>query len=620
MTDDRVEPRHGSWPPPPVPLDRFDVATINGAADRDFTMEMWRVQAILEPLFGAASRNGSPFADGFWIIAGAAMMVMSPSDPGRIWGPRQANGETRSPSPEDFKGEQNATLSELAPALRHPALRAHIADIAWTNDRTLRACAELAVNAYTESAERILRTTPGHPDPSSIYRVPHALSRALQIDNQTRRRGNRLERLSSTFAKAYAAARERGEPGLFTRLADLALYYKLAEPGTVAADAESAAVLAATSAYPLAAAEAFDLAADLFERIGDQPAKLRCQLASADRRLDMRSHVSSPGAEAHWVQEALRSLRGVRGADEQRRLLRRELRELQEDALCEMASFVYPLELDDQVARTEREFEGLDLADGLHRMLSFAPLPSYAGLRRKALDRFENGDFSTMVGIGHIDDLGRTAAITDAPGPGGPDENWIKTAIDRDESIGRQIFVQSSFEPGRLVLCACCDIQETHLRALVSQSLFVPGTQSGLVSLGLLRTLQGDFRSAIHLLVPQLEPCLRHLLRTAGHDPGTEFDDLTEEDIGLPAILTRFRDKLEMILPRGLVLELELLFHHRGGSALRHGVAHGRVSDGGCFSSDAIYACWFFFRLVGLPLLGVWHHSVAPAIRAVDGR
>ena len=200
---DVVTDRPGNgWPPPPVPLDLFDIAAINAAADQDATMETWRVQAILEPLFSAARRDCSPYADGFQVIAGAAMMVMSPDDPGRIWGPRQANLESRSPSPEDFRGEQNASLAELAPVLRHPALRAHVADMAWTNNRKLRACAELAVDAYTESAERLLRATPGQLDPSSIYRVPHALARALQIDNQTRKRGQRLGRLSDTFAAA----------------------------------------------------------------------------------------------------------------------------------------------------------------------------------------------------------------------------------------------------------------------------------------------------------------------------------------------------------------------------------------------------------------------------------
>ena len=399
----------------------------------------------------------------------------------------------------------------------------------------------------------------------------------------------------------------------------MALHYRLVGPREIAADAETAATGSAAGIHPLAATAALDLAAELHERVGDQVAKLRCRFAAADRRLAMRSHVSGLGAAAHWVQEALRSLQGVKEADERRRLLRRELRDLQEDALCEMASFGYPLELDEPIARAAREFESLDIADGLRRMLTLAPLPSYDGLRRKALDRFAAGGFAATIGIGHIDERGRTAAFTEAPGSGGPDEDWIKTAIDRDEAIGRQFFVQGSFEPGRSVFCAACDIREAHLRALVSLSPIVPGTQAGIVSLGLLRMLQGDFRSAIHLLVPQLEPCLRHLLRTSGHDPGIEFDDLTEEDVGLPAILTRFRARLEAVVPQGLVLELELLFHHRGGSALRHGVAHGRVSDGGCFSFEAVYACWFILRLVSLPLLQTWETSAAPAIRAVDG-
>jgi hypothetical protein len=41
------------------------------------------------------------------------------------------------------------------------------------------------------------------------------------------------------------------------------------------------------------------------------------------------------------------------------------------------------------------------------------------------------------------------------------------------------------------------------------------------------------------------------------------------------------------------------------GPRLRHGVAHGLLSDGDPYGPDAIYACWLIFRLCCLPLLGI---------------
>lgn len=93
-----------------------------------------------------------------------------------------------------------------------------------------------------------------------------------------------------------------------------------------------------------------------------------------------------------------------------------------------------------------------------------------------------------------------------------------------------------------------------------------------------------------------------------------DFDDMTEENVSLTAILGRLRPQLEAILPPATVLELELLFDFRAGSALRHSVAHGRIGTGGCHHTDAVYACWLMFQLTCWPLLRAWESVITPAI------
>lgn len=619
LSTDHVQPPQRTWPPPVVPLGSFDIETLNRIAGQDTSMEVWKVHSLLNAVVEPAFQAGLPSAPGFWVIAGAAMMVMSPADPGRIWGPRVTTETVRFPSPVDFKGAQNEVLAKIVPLLTHFALKAHLADIVWTNERRLRTIADLAVNAYTDTALCLLQGQSGHAEPSSIYRVPAVLDRALQIDNQTRKRGERCDRLTTTFEMAYAEAVNRGEPGLFKKLSELALHYKLINICALAIGAEATANNAADDVYPVVKAEALGLASAMYERLGDRTGKVRCLLASAECQLAMRGRVSGPAAEAHWVQQALYTIRGLKEAEQRRRVLRHELRDLQEDSLDHMMSFDFPIDLDMLAAEVEDETNKLDLAGALREFLIAVPIPEYQKLHAEALRQAEAGVIGTIIAIGHIDELGRIAANTGPLGPDGPNDEWLKTTMSRQASIQRQIFVQSFFEPARLKTSAICDMQEEHFRTLVASSPFVPITHWGLVALGLLRMFQGDYRSAAHLLIPQLEPCLRHVLRMLGHDPSTEYDNLTEQDLSLSNILSRFKTQLTSILSEGLVLEIELLFDHRSGPALRHGFAHGRISDSGCFSSDAIYACWFIYRLVALPLLPSWN-AVAAAIRAVDGR
>ena len=81
---------------------------------------------------------------------------------------------------------------------------------------------------------------------------------------------------------------------------------------------------------------------------------------------------------------------------------------------------------------------------------------------------------------------------------------------------------------------------------------------------------------------------------------------MTQENRTLSVLLDKDRAALEKIFGPAIILEIENLFLFDGGPALRHQVAHGLLSAGACYDADAIYACWFIFRLCCLPLFEHW--------------
>ena len=137
-------------------------------------------------------------------------------------------------------------------------------------------------------------------------------------------------------------------------------------------------------------------------------------------------------------------------------------------------------------------------------------------------------------------------------------------------------------------------------------SPFVPGDRAAIFALGFTRFFGGDFVSALHILVPQLENSLRYFLKQAGVEPSTIHSDMTQENRTLSAILTRDRDALEKIIEPAIVFEIENLFDFRGGPGIRHQLAHGLMSARDCYGTDAVHACWFMFRLCCLPLFPRW--------------
>lgn len=618
--DDTLPTRR--WPPAFVPLHDFEVAAIDAITAEVSTVDVWDLERAFSRASEAAEGEGRrPAAAAFHLLSGAMSIVLRPADKGAAWGPRQTNGAYRSPAPEDLRGDQTPVLADLASLVAHPGLKARLADLAWTNDRKLGRAAATAIEGYCEAAERLLSgaASPrfGKPERSS-FEALHLVERALYLARRTRKRGEQPTRVVQALEDLYRAGLEDHGFVVARRAADLGLYYELFDGPTVAADLEALAKAPRGGASSMVIKDLLDLAAHLYGEAGDAAAERRCQLAAVEQILEMRQEVSGAGAEAHWVQTALFALRHIPDTDAWRRSLRQELRDLQEDSLGEFGRFSVPLDLGDERDAELRAFGGLSLSQALKELACISRSRPIAELRDQALKNLEHAPLSGMMPIKYSDQDGRTAANSPgAPVDGEPDEEWFKATINSNEAIRRQIVLAGRFEPARHSIVSRFDIDERHLMPIVRRSPFVRQEQKPLMALGLARLLQGDDRSAVHLLTPQLEPGLRYLLRLAGHDPTVEFDDMTEEDVGLPALLGRFRPALERILPPEVVLEIELLFHHRPGSALRHSVAHGTVGAGGCFTVDAIYGCWLIYQLTCWPLLAKWDADVGPDIEAV---
>jgi hypothetical protein len=257
--DESTETVGWIWPPALVPLDRFDVTSIDTYTAELTTVDIAEVNSVLQKRFARAQVYDPTEAKALQILAGVTSIILNPADKGAVWGARWRDLTGRSPLPEDIQGEQSAVLGQLAGLLAHRGLRAHLADIAWTNDRKLVQAANLAIEAYCECAERLLE---GHSNPrfhAKKQLTPEVLryvERALQLANQTRKKGAQPDRVVAALRAVYAAALHEGEPIVFVNAANLGFYYRLFDASVVAADAESVVMKARAISYPMAAAEA----------------------------------------------------------------------------------------------------------------------------------------------------------------------------------------------------------------------------------------------------------------------------------------------------------------------------------------------------------------------------
>lgn len=601
---------------PVVGLANFEACAFN---EPIATLDQVSNSAISVAYHHASVVARSPCDEVFRLLSAIAGIHLVPADRGKMWVPGVQMSGRRSMLPSDIRGRQSEVLETILPRIEHPALRARVADVVWTNDLRRGGAAKIAVDAYCECVEGLVTGSfkAVHPiDGRSLVDAQTPAHRMLQIASATKKKKNPLpDRVASNLTALYRQALEEGQPVIFSRFAQLCVDYKLVEPRQAAIDLEALAA-AHPDIYPEAIRMALDYAGVLYGHNVDLEAEQRCQLGAVRQMLRMRDECSQAGAKASWVMDALMRLRHIK-CDEAVALeneLETELRRLQRSSLREMGTFSVDIRAPAERERILGLFAPMDFSTALKSFALLASSPRMEDLKAEALKRAEQNPLSSMMGAKHVDDEGRTVINTGDAGSGEPPEDWYVHMIGQAESFRRATIVANSIDPVRLLIAQSVAMEERHFGSIVWQSPFVPRLQAPLYALGFARFFQGDFASAAYLLVPQLEASLRHVLKAHGADPTKRRDDATEEDRSLDAIIKNHRPELVEILGEPLLEELNRVFNVHPGPTLRHDVAHGQLSAGQCYSADVIYACWLLFRVCCLFLLPKWDEWVSPSL------
>lgn len=385
--------------------------------------------------------------------------------------------------------------------------------------------------------------------------------------------------------------------------------------------AETAAELARTAVpgdYKLAVKECWNLAASAYKQAGDEEASREAALNAIGLTLAMADTVTQSSGKAHWVKQALREYRARGDAREKVDELRQYLRTLQDISLDEFTSIPVELEGIEEVRnRTYEEFRSLDLTDSLRAIVGFSKPDDVEQLKAAVLQQARNFPLSNMFATSYADHEGREIARGPSIGFNEhPTEAWYKEHGIQYMRVVRRFRVHGNIEPARQAIFEQFSISQHHLLPIVQMSSFIPPGHHQIFLLGFARLWQGDYVTACHLLIPQVENSLRHVLQMSGSDVSKIEEDGIEGDRPLNILLSSFRTELERILGVDMVWEIDSLLNTRPGPALRHELAHGKLPWGGFFADEAISACWMVYLLTVVPLLRYWDSHVGPAIKS----
>lgn len=614
------QPEEASAPPPPLVTARM-IESVNLAAvlaavadDDDYAVER-ELNTAAKP-----ARETSDVERALVLELFAAIMFIAvrPDDEASPFGAKLIMDGRRSMIPDDIAGEQSAILADVVTSLPNPHLRARVGDIVFYNDRKHWRGAAAAIPAYCEIAlGRLDDTIRPRPSslPNSIHDVITPLARASALSRLTKKRGDVPAEVSEAIKACYAAALGGDHYAAFIKIAELALWNSILPPDQVASDAERLAQGQEADSYPMVVKGVWLIAAGCHDRLGDEEAANRCRREAAEQTLKMRDQSDQPSVKAHWTKAALGEMRHLPGSRDRVQELREELRTLQMSVGDEFQTFKTPIDLSESVANMRALFERTSFSDACLHFCNMTGAPAKQELRELVLKLAQEHPLTAMIGASYYDAEGREAArVPPLPTEGPPPEDWYRSECGKYMDLIMQEQVRGKIEPARMFLAERVSIQERHVLPLAEASPFVPRGREPLFALGFARMFQGDYATAAHLLFPQLENSLRHILMLANRDPSKIEQDLIQGDRTLSALLEVNGAELEAMLGEDVVYQIDILFNFRPGPALRNEAAHGKLPWPAFFHHPAIFACWFIFELTCRPLFRVWRERIAPRL------
>jgi len=568
--------------------------------DTDDVDNLW---ALSTRLFTASQTKGedsaSPTNALLRLLSAATSLRLTdggkpPFQPMVVW-----HGDNkRSASIEDFDVADIEALAAAASVAPTALLRARLADVAATAGVELDArqwrSGALAVQSYLELAERHLLEDNG-------IGVLTEFVRGLRLAWVYCRKDEDIHtRYWALVQKAISKSLDSDAPGLGLLLVEEVKRARkdLMEP--VAKELESAAARFNTQSNFDIGARCFELAHQLWSRLGKREDVKRCHLAQGEA-LVARASLGKGAAMAKgiWLAEGIEVLRQA-GADPARiTQLRHELAEVQKQSLGDFQLIEHSLDATEIVKAIEAHVVGPTLMDSLLQItFGFWNWPKFDKVRQDVIDAANKHPLSHLFSSQHVDAEGTVVAqqkAFDASDPETIYQAMVKHVHDFDVPLRARLLVLRSAD---IVFCGHHP-GLAHLLEILHASPVVPAGHEQSLARGLLAGINDDWLEAATYLIPQVEPFVRYQFRQRGILTLAMREDGVQSEKSLTELLAS--EDAANILGKDLILELDTLMVHPMGYGLRHKWAHGLVNDRQLLTPGVLALWWTFLRLILWP-------------------
>ncbi len=521
-------------------------------------------------------------------------MTLRADQPNEPYGPMFVFGEQRSAIPADFPKEHLVPLHEWASALHDPELRARLLDVLWFRARSFPA-AMGAVDAYIASALRL-------ENPQDWPPCQERLERALRLTAGLGKGGADLK--VRVLGEIVAMLRRhRGTDPLYLslRLTRLLLEFKHGDAKEFATFASAAAASAEGNNEFFRARDQYQLAAECHRMAGDAEAEgaaLRHAAECLAKESDLARDQPGRGAmaAASILSDAVEAMRQAPGGKDRAAELHERLLVLQQQSVAELKSVSTSIDTTELVHRARAAVRDKPLNKAVLSLCAMARPPSRDKLKQEVHEQARVAILGSLLSSEVVNSRGRVVARAPGleAGADDPNQDGLRWRMCRNARLARGLTVQSMLNPAREEIVVTHGPDRLDLAGLIQFSPWIPPGHAESVIRALVAGFQGDMLVAGHLVPPQLEAIVRHVVETRRGATSMLQPGGVQPERPL-AVLLETPEALQAFGPDG-VFELQDLLVDPLGTNLRNEVAHGLLDDSDLFGADVLYAWWVLLR------------------------
>ena len=515
-----------------------------------------------------------------------------------------ANGEKDRPlnSFESITKEQLNFLIEIVPEIldsKFSELKARITDVLWIKKypkNNPRQMAQLAIDAYLKSA-KILEDPKEWLD--CFDRIERAFRLAFEIKDQSKI--DEVIRHIESVLNCY-----NGEDSLWlsAKLMYLLLEKRLGDPIKYATLAEKIAQSAESSSGWDRAREHWKIKAKWHELEKNKQKEFSALILAAEtyvKESEQALAQENPSylRASHFMEKAYVAFRNIPDQTAKLRAgqCHKTLLEYQEKSQKELVSIGVEYDSTEEAMYAKERVQGKKFQDAIFTLAILVPLEKVTDLQATTEQSLQDDPLASIFPVRMMNIQGKTIAIENGANNS---ENSIKFKMNQDSSLKYKIYAEILIEPARDQITLEHEINIEDLLSLVKDNPFVLPEREYLFAKGLYAGLIGDFFTSTHLLIPQIENSVRHLLWQKGFIPsGYKNGIQNEHDLNK----TLYRPEIKTIFDEDTLFTLQCLLVEHSGCNLRNRMAHGLIDDREFQPGVMSYLWWLTLRLCCLPML-----------------